>query len=379
MPLKWQKKIITGIEIIEYRVGVRMIKAVKIADNIKFRSKDSQKSENKESHTLPNNIRTQFEQGTQRVMSAFIDYPAKGLMGDINSNFYEFLTMGIVPYIAGSAMFMRVFNITKHLDAKGHKSASNFGKKMAMGVILYGVLKSLSKALVTKPVKAFTGVDTEMPYQNKVYNLPKGPDETADFDIRWQQRKIFDSKEFYRKDLLEKEFPNKAYFNNVAKKLGLGENLNDSVSETSPIIQNIVATSNLAKSLSSYCWAAVGVGMATQDAWLDFFSTLGNKKQYVAKEGENFVTRVINKTKNFTKNIWNGSIALIKAFGKSFKQLWQGNASKSGFPKHAGKALILFSTLVTSVLTANTIIRARSLAQNNNKKTIDNKKESIEI
>ena len=41
-------------------------------------------------------------------MSAFIDYPIKGLRGDVNANFYEFLTMGIVPYILGSAVFMTV-------------------------------------------------------------------------------------------------------------------------------------------------------------------------------------------------------------------------------------------------------------------------------
>ena len=73
--------------------------------------------------------------------------------------------MGIVPYLLGSAMFMAVFNLTKHLDAHGKKMASNAGRKMALGVVLYGVFKGLSKHLVTKPVKKFTGVDTEMPYQ----------------------------------------------------------------------------------------------------------------------------------------------------------------------------------------------------------------------
>ena len=103
-----------------------------------------------------------MEQGTQKTMSAFIDYPVKGLKGDINSNFYEFLTMGIVPYLLGSAMFMLVFNalnLGKHLGAKDHKAASVMGKKMALGVVLYGVLKTASKNLVTLPIKAATGVE----------------------------------------------------------------------------------------------------------------------------------------------------------------------------------------------------------------------------
>ena len=226
-----------------------MIKAINLAHNkTSFKSEQPKKVED-ETRILPNTLQTRLEQGTQKTMSAFIDYPVKGLKGDINSNFYEFLTMGIVPYVAGSAMFMVVFNalnLGKHLGARDAKAASALGKKMALGVVLYGVLKNISKNLVTKPIKLATGVDTEMPYQNKVYNLPKGAGENAEIEVQWQQRKVFDSKEFFRKDLLNKE-----YFDNVAKKLGLGENLNDSVSETTPIVQSIVATSNTAKTLSS--------------------------------------------------------------------------------------------------------------------------------
>ena len=183
-----------------------------------------------------------MKQSYQKTTSAFIDYPAKGLSGDINSNFYEFLTMGIVPYLLGSAMFMIVFNalnLGKHLGARDAKVAGNIGKKMGLGVVLYGVFKTLSKHLVTTPVKMVTGVDTDMPYQNKVYNLPKGAGKDAEIEAQFQQRKIFDSKEFFRKDLLKR-----SYYDNVAKKLGMGENLNDSISETTPIIQSIVATSN---------------------------------------------------------------------------------------------------------------------------------------
>ena len=124
-----------------------------------------------------------------------------------------------------------------------------------------------------------TGVDIDMPYQNKVYNLPKGAGKDAQIEVQWQQRKVFDSKEFFRKDLLDRN-----YFDNVAKKLGLGENLNDSISESTPIIQNIIATSNTAKSLSSYCWAAVGVGLAMQDSWNDFFEAIANRKQAIELE-----------------------------------------------------------------------------------------------
>ena len=357
-----------------------MIKPINLAqENLKFCSKKSKKDKNvhEGTHLVPNTLTTRLEQGTQKTMSAFIDYPVKGLKGDINTNFYEFLTMGIVPYIAGSAMFMVVFNalnLGKHLGARDAKQAGKLGKKMALGVVLYGVLKNLSKHLVTTPIKAVTGVDTEMPYQNLVYNLPKGAGKDAQIDVQWQQRKVYDSKEFFRKDLLDRE-----YFDKVAKKLGLGENLNDSITEATPIIQNIVATSNTAKSLSSYSWAAVGVGLAMQDAWLDFFEAHANRKHFVPNKNTGVFSKLAGKTKVFAENTWNLTKEFSKSTVKACKQLWNGNSAHSGFKKHSGKALVGFAAILTTLLTANTIIKAKNMAKNNNLKTIDKNKESTVI
>ena len=346
-------------------------------NNTSFHSEQPENKMKNETHLLPNTFATRMEQGFQKTTSAFIDYPVKGLKGDINSNFYEFLTMGTIPYLLGSGMFMVVFNALNAkgiLGARDHKAAAKVGKKFALGVVLYGLMKNISKTLVTTPVKAATGVDTEMPYQNKVYNLPKGAGENAIIDVQWQQRKVFDSKEFYRKDLLDR-----SYFDGVAKKLGLGENLNDSISETSPIIQNIVATSNTAKSLSSYCWAATGIGLAMQDTWLDFFESISNRKHYHAAKNEGFASKTAGKIKTLAVNTWNISKQLCKSGIESFKQLWKGNPAHTGIRKHAGKGLLGLSIAVTAALTANTIIRAKNMAKNLNAKTIDKTKESMVI
>lgn len=355
-----------------------MIKAVDLAQNssnFQAAKNNKKKQADEETRILPNTLSTRLNQGFQKTSSAFIDYPVKGLKGDINSNFYEFLTMGIIPYLAGSAMFMFVFNcVNKHLDAHSQKAASKYGKKMALGVVLYGLFKNLSKNLVTIPVKAATSVDTEMPYQNKVYNLPTKAGEDATVDPQYQQRKVFDSKEFYRKDLLERE-----YFDKIAKKLGLGENLNDSISETSPIIQNIVATSGTAKSLSSYAWAGVGVALATQDSWCDFFDSITNRKQYVKKSDEKFTANMLGKLKTFGDNTKNISKTFVKSFGRSCKSLWNGSPADSGFMKHSGKWFVGFASLLTAALTANSILRAKNMATSQNKYTIDKQKESTVI
>ena len=44
-----------------------------------------------------------------RLINAFTKYPIKGFKGSKNANFYEFLTMGTVPYLIGSGMLMAVF------------------------------------------------------------------------------------------------------------------------------------------------------------------------------------------------------------------------------------------------------------------------------
>ena len=357
-----------------------MIKKVDFVQNkLNFEaglSKKDKKADN-ETRILPNNIKTRLEQSTQKTMSAFIDYPVKGLKGDVNSNFYEFLTMGIVPYITGSAMFMFVFNALNSrgiLGLQDKKAGARFGKKMALGVVFYGLFKTLSKQLVTQPVRSATGVDTDMPYQNKVCNLPKGANENAEIEVQLQQRKIFDSKEFYRKDLLDR-----SYFDNVAKKLGLGENLEDSISETSPIIQNIVATSNLAKSMTSYAWAAVGVALAIQDSWIDFFESITNRNKLTPKDGNNYFHRMAKRVKIFTENTWNISKSFLHSFKEGTKQLWNGHPADTGFMKHSGKALLSLATAITVFTTANTIIRAKNMAKNLNERTIDNTKESTVI
>ncbi len=345
-----------------------MIKAVDLSQlkNTSFRSESEMKEKAQdETRILPNTPRTRIKQGFQKTSSAFLDYPAKGLKGDINSNFYEFLTMGTVPYVIGSAMLMYVFNAVKPSAA---------GKKLALGVLFYGLFKNLSKNLVTTPVRMATGVDTEMPYENIVYPLPKEAGESAHIEVQHQQRKVYDSKEFFRKDLLNRE-----YFDKVAAKVGLGKDLNDSVSEVSPIIQNIVATSNTAKSLSTYAWAAVGVGLAAQDSWVDFFNAYSKRKSYVAKADEGFLAKMCGKFKVFGENSWN----LIKTFGQSFtdgcKSLWCGSPKDTGYMKHAGKGLVGLAAGLTVLLTANTIIRAKNMAKNKNVNTINKSKESTVI
>lgn len=357
-----------------------MIRDVKLSNsNIGF--KKTSKKQTEESAILPNTIGTRLNQKYDKTLSALTEYPIKGLKGDVNSDFYEFLSMGIIPYLAGSAMFMGVFNlVNKHLSPKSRIFASDKGKKMALGVVMYGLFKTVANDFVTRPVSWATGVDIELPYRNIYYPLPTKPGAEAEIFPQHQQRKVYDSREFFRKDLLAKdEKYGVKYYDNIAKKLNLGENLNDSVTETTPIIQSIVSMTKTAKSLSSYAWAAVGVGLAMQNSWSDYFNSISHRTRYTKKEGDNFFNKIGKKIQNF----WVNQYEISKTFGKSFlkgmKTLWTGEEGNSVFMKHAGKALLLFAGILTLGSTANVIFRAKNAAKTTDKNLIDKNQESTVI
>ena len=357
-----------------------MIKEVSLSDNrINFKENPVTKKADKgdESVILPNTLNTRIWQKYDKTLNAMTEYPVKGLKGDVNSDFYEFLSMGIVPYLVGSAMFMTLFNLlNKHLTPK----ASLTGKKMGLGVVLYGLGKTLSNDLVTRPVAHYTGVDVELPYRNIYCTLPTKPGAEADIDHKHQQRKVYDSIEFFRKDLIQKDPAyGKAYYDKIAHKLGLGDNNNDSVTEVTPIIQSIVASTKTAKSLSSYAWAGVGVGLAVQNCWQDFFKAVSERNKYMAKSNEGFLSKVGGKLLNTAKNTLSLSKTFGKTFGKACKTLWTGEDVKGGFRKHAGKIGILLTTALTIGSTWNVIHRAKQMGKLVNKDLIDKNQESTVI
>lgn len=280
---------------------------------------------------LENNFTIRSRIGINKLGNALTLFPAKGITGNKNANFYEFLTMGIVPYLTGSIVMMSVFNSKNKIFAPfASAKASAIGKKMALGVLLYGAFKELAKPLVTRPVKWFTGIDTEVPYAKVIYELPDHVNDNDTESI--EHHKIFESKDFPRWDLLYKSEAKgekrNEYYDNVAKKLGYGENLADSDQEMKPIIKEIAIKTGFAKTISSYLWAGVGVMLATQEPWDEFFKV---------------ATLKFWQPKKFLHS--------LKIFAKSAKksaiELYKGPQLEKGFKKNAGKYMIGLASLST--------------------------------
>lgn len=334
-------------------------------------------SDLKEKVTLkPNTLKNKMMASYQKTTSAFTEYPAKGLTGSKKSNFYEFLAMGTVPYLVGSATLIALFNTVKGFDNTASRFAKRYGNKMALGVVFYGIAKSLSKSLISTPVKMATGIDTEMAYERHVYSDPK-------LNLKhpineYEQHKVMESHDFPRYDVMygDKEGkPHNYRFDKIAKKNGLGEDLPASDTEVKPIIKDVISRSNTAKSISSYMWAAVGVTLAVQNSWNNFFRAASkqNWSHYKPSSPDaNIIQKAAGKTVNTAKNIWRIAGSFGRNFVKASKELYNGPAGQTGFKKNAGKALLATAALTTILGVANTIYGART-AVGQNKKVFDNK------
>lgn len=278
---------------------------------------------------LKNNFSNRMRIGIDKLTNAMTVYPAKGLKGSKNANFYEFLTMGTLPYLVGSGMLMVVFNsANKYYMPFDKKAASSLGKRLALGVVFYGLAKNISKNFITQPVKWMTGVDTEQPYAKVQYELPESVNDTDITSIEYH--KVSESADFIRYDLMYGKEDNAKTrnepYDKIAKKLGLGQNLNDSDQEAKPRIREIVIKSATAKNITSYLWAATGVGIAVQQCWDKFFNVATGKFWKV--------DQFYKTLKTFGQTLVKSSVDFYKGEGK-------------GLSKHAGKALLGAAVLST--------------------------------
>ncbi len=309
--------------------------------SIKFSADGSEKEkkvlEYNHDTLLNNNPATNARIGIDKLTNAFTVYPAKGLKGSKNANFYEFLTMGEVPYLIGSATLMAVFNAaTKYFAPFARSKAAPLGNKMALGVVFYALGKSISKSFISTPVNLLTGVDTERPYAKVIYELPDDVNDTDIISI--EHHKVFESVEFPRWDLLygdeTKGEKRNFRYDKIAKRLGMGHDLKDSDQEVKPRIKEIIIKTSLAKNISSYLWAATGVALAFQKPWENYF---------------NVMTFKFWKGKEFLKSLQ----SFKKSFVQSAKALYKGEGA--GITKHAGKILLGASVLSTIIGVANAV------------------------
>ncbi len=318
-------------------------------NNMRYNISQEKLDEIKKSHDhlVPATPLSKMEMFGDKFVNAFTIYPAKGLTGSRNSNFYEFLTMGMVPYTIGSLTLIGLFNsANKFFKPHAQNAASRIGTRMGLGVLFYGIAKEVSKNFISAPVNMMTGVDTNMPYQKWVHEFS-----TSDFapsPKSVEYHKVFESVDFPRYDLLyykKAGQPRNYYYDKIAQKLGKGVGLEASDQEVKEDIRKIVVRSRAATALSSFLWAAAGVAYAAQDSWGDLFA-----KKYNGATSKNHIKEFAQRFCNLGK--------------KSAKELWYGTGKNAKVNAIAGRTLVIAAALSSIIGVIATTAGAKSNSKN---------------
>ncbi len=253
-----------------------------------------------------------------KLTNDILTYYLKGFQGSKNSDFYEYLSMGIVPNLIGS--FMLIYTscgANKFFNSQDSASATKGAKMMGAGVVLFALGKWLHSKISDSAIKHSTGIDLEQKYINKSVELPeKGSDQAV---VRIQYPGVFDSVPFFRSDLMARDGElnhGSRYYHKdkIAKKAGIDKKLNSPDQEIDKRIRGVKARATALQNIGKYLVAATSVALGSQEA----FKNVNLKS---------------------IKNI-------IKTTKTAFIQLWKGT-NRNFLTKHSGKALLALSGVAT--------------------------------
>lgn len=293
-----------------------------------------------------------------KLVKDVFTYAPKGMNGSRNSNFYEFLSLGLVPNLVGSGMLIALFNAAnKGFRMPDRAFAGISGRKMAAGVVMYAVGKWLGPKLMNKGIELKTGVDLEMPYQKVVTEFPE---HKGDRDLTAiEYHRVFESADFPRWDLINKQGEKQGnryiWYDKIAKKMGFKEPLNSPDQTVQPKVKELIVKSNAAKSISSFIWAGLGVALAAQ---------------------EPFETKIaIPRDAKFAKKVTAFATGLGSKLKDSFVDLYNGNSKRfTRSSKVVGRVLI-FGALASTILGIMNATKGFKVGKNLPDTQIDTNKE----
>jgi len=271
-----------------------------------------------ESHIPQQTLLTGIKADAHKLYNDVFTYFPKGFAGSKNSDFYEYLSLGMVPNLIGSAMLIALYGLANGKYSKIDAKFADFGaKQVGAGVVLYAAGKWAYQRLARAGIKASTGVDLEMRYTKKVNELPEVGQEKG--LVRTQYPGVYDSVQFYRSDLLAKDAElnhGNVYHHDdkIVEKAGFDGKQNAPNQMASKKIREVKARTTALENIGKYIVAATGVAFGFQEAFQD-----------------------IN-----LKSLHN----IGTTFKTAAEQLWKG-APRNNITKHYGKALIIGSALAT--------------------------------
>lgn len=261
--------------------------------------------------------------GLHKLTNDVFTYFPKGLSGSKNSDFYEFLSLGMIPNAIGSLGLIALYNLANSkYNAQDGAEAKINGKCFGAGVALYALGKWITPKLAKTLIHNSTGVNLDQYYINKVNELPENGQEQG--IVRTQYPKVFASRDFYRKDLIAKDSElnhgDMYYFDDkIAKKAGFKNKLNAPNQTMSEKIRELISRETAMENITKYITAATGVALGSRAAFSNII---------------------------FSKNLKTTFKSIGQALIDGTKELWKGT-DRNLFTKHAGKALMVASVVGT--------------------------------
>lgn len=244
------------------------------------------------------------------------EYAYRGLKGDQNANFYEFLQLGNIPYLVGGGVLYKCF------DWGGKGAAKNANLKLAGVLLYYGMIKASQMAIDT-PVKMFRGIDLNQPYRH-MSDL-KVIDKKGTSPKRTEYHKLYESVDFTRWDLLYDRNGKKvnSKYDKLAHKMNANEEMNDSDSSLKPRIRSLIIQAKAYKTLLIAPFVTIAIGMASQKPWENL--TTSSIKEGYQKAFSN--KGILNKAKYAGLTTYQH---FVKPIPDSFKAYWGSNKTAQG-------------------------------------------------
>lgn len=279
-------------------------------------------------------------------------YAYRGMKGDPDFNFYEYLKVSKIPYYIGGLGLAGVCLAGKNKYSVADASANHrIFKKVLTGVLMYYIAKEVANAVIDIPVKLFRGIDLNMPYK-KVTSLREGNPLNLPNNKKPSNQNVFESTEFTRWDLLYKHGPNtdmNENFDKIAKKFGAKEKLVDADSTLIPKIRELIIMASSWKYMLSAPFVILGLGLAQQES----FENVDARSLY-----KNTINLFKPSTTNrFTKIGASIKTNLLQPVSNSFKELWKGKTLTSSI---LGKSAII-GTVGLTVLANIMILNKTSI------------------
>jgi hypothetical protein len=333
---------------------------------------------------LPNDRATKRKARIEQA-TKIPDYIYNGLKGDPDSNFFEYLQLGKVPYYVGGLTLIGMFAAgISRIDGKARSEAIKKTKRIALGVAFYYLGSSLAQLVINAPVKWFRGIDLNHPYRD-VVDLREGSPLNLPQNKKKEIHKVYESIDFTRWDLLfnhSAKTPEEVdkTFDKIAGKYGVKGHVHHSHSTLKDKIRETIIMSRAWKYALTVPFVVLGIGLSSQKAWENYGKGLRQDikgilaQRTVSKEIRAAARANGGRIPGKAVQIFDALVTkLATPVKNAFVQLWTGEG-KTKIAGILGKTVIL--TAVLGTIFANACILLKTHI---NDKKIVKKEKKVKI